>query len=383
MRIVYCINSLGIYGGIERTTVMKANALSLLPDNKIWILCLRDGGTSVYRLLPSVKVIDIGVSYSMSKKGPSSLIGLFKGKRQHKKRLHSLLSQICPDVVVSTDNLERSFLATIPGHWVSVREIHEIPYFRIKKSETLYEKLIATISTYFDYYLACKRYDQVVLLSDFAKEMSPWDNACVIPNPVSFCGVESNLDAPRIVTIGRLSKEKNFSALIRAFQIVARRFPDWHLDIFGEGDQRQMLSRLICDMNLSKNVHLHNGERDVQKVLLSASIYAQSSVFESFGIALVEAMGCGLPVVSFDCPIGPKSIIQDGVDGFLVALEDERSLADKICLLIENVSLRKQMGANAIKKAKLFEINRIVSLWMMLFVKLVSDKTEKPFSNNA
>ena len=107
--------------------------------------------------------------------------------------------------------------------------------------------------------------------------------------------------------------------------------------------------------------------KDVREEMLSASCLVMTSRFEGFGMALTEAMACGLPVVSYACPAGPREIISDGVDGFLVAPGDEKALAERICEIAGDGEKRKKMGAAAFRSAARYDTDRIVSMWMDLF----------------
>ena len=108
--------------------------------------------------------------------------------------------------------------------------------------------------------------------------------------------------------------------------------------------------------------------------MVNSSVLAMTSVFEGFGVVLIEAMSVGLPVVSYACPCGPKDVITNGKDGFLVPLEDEIVLAERLCSLIENDSLRREMGQEALENVKRFSIETVVGQWMDLFRKLVEDR---------
>ena len=104
-----------------------------------------------------------------------------------------------------------------------------------------------------------------------------------------------------------------------------------------------------------------------------SSIFVLSSRFEGFGMVIIEAMKCGVPAVSFACPCGPKDIITDGKDGFLVNNGNTKQLAERICYLIEHEEERKEMGKNAIETAKKYDINEIGKQWKELFEKIVSE----------
>ena len=108
--------------------------------------------------------------------------------------------------------------------------------------------------------------------------------------------------------------------------------------------------------------------------MLKASAFVLTSIFEGFGLVIVEAMSCGLPVVSYACPCGPKDIISEGKDGYLVPVNDEEALAEKICLLIEDEEKRKEMGKAAKAKAEQYSVEHITDMWMKLFNALLHER---------
>ena len=108
--------------------------------------------------------------------------------------------------------------------------------------------------------------------------------------------------------------------------------------------------------------------------MVGSSMLVMTSKFEGFGVVLIEAMSVGLPVVSYACPCGPKDVITNGKDGFLVPPEDEMVLAERLCSLIENDSMRREMGQEALENVKRFSIETVVAQWMDLFRKLVEER---------
>lgn len=165
--------------------------------------------------------------------------------------------------------------------------------------------------------------------------------------------------------------------MIRAFRIVVDNHPDWILEIYGEGYERTMLQNLIEELHLENNVRLCGSTSQMQEMMVEALCFVLSSIYEGLPLVMLEAMSCGLPVVSYDCPCGPKDIITDGVDGYLVPAGDERMLAEKICSLIENPAKRAEMGAEAVKKSENYSVDKIIPMWMELFERLVAEKHGK------
>ena len=174
----------------------------------------------------------------------------------------------------------------------------------------------------------------------------------------------SNYEVIRLVLL------KNFASLVKAFSLVAMRHPDWQLDIFGDGPEKSRLQTLITSLGLDDKVRLRGNTNRVIEEMVGSSMLVMTSKFEGFCVVLIEAMSVGLPVVSYACPCGPKDIITDGEDGFLVNPGKEEEMAEKICYLIEDESMRQRMGINGLKKASRFALDKVIWQWMELFQEL-------------
>ena len=146
--------------------------------------------------------------------------------------------------------------------------------------------------------------------------------------------------------------------------------PEWTLDIYGNGNiapYQNQITELGVD---PQRCHLYGPVTDVKKEYLSSSVFVLPSRFEGFGLVIIESMACGVPVVSFDCENGPRSIITDGEDGFLIPPFDINLLAKKIMLLMNDHELRCAMGVNAQKAASQYEMDKIGLQWRLLFEEL-------------
>ena len=155
--------------------------------------------------------------------------------------------------------------------------------------------------------------------------------------------------------------------LLKIWSIVEKECPDWQLDIYGMGDPTPYV-KMMDDLSIDqRRCHLRSSLVDVESEYLKSSIFVHPSRSEGFGLVIVEAMACGLPVVSFDCENGPRSIISDGVDGFLISPFNIRYFADRIMMLIRDENLRKQMGKNGLLKSQQYGIEKIAMQWKAVF----------------
>ncbi|MFI7589899.1 glycosyltransferase family 4 protein [Spongisporangium articulatum] len=193
-----------------------------------------------------------------------------------------------------------------------------------------------------------------------------------IPNAVPDLGAvapahERSEDSKIVVAAGRLTRQKGFDLLIGAWRPVVAAHPDWQLHIYGGGHLEADLRRQIDDLGLAESVRLMGFSDDLPRHLSQASLYVLSSRFEGFPLVLLEAMGCGLPVVAFDCPTGPADLIEDGVTGLLVPPKSKRRLSEAMLRAIEDPQLRRTMGRNARHLVESYSQAGIAERWERLF----------------
>ena len=175
-----------------------------------------------------------------------------------------------------------------------------------------------------------------------------------------------------VVAAGRLVPVKRYDLLIEAFAVVAAAHPDWQLRIYGKGEEHDRLRRLIAELGLCNNVFLMGAAAPMEAEWVKGSIGATASSFEPFGMTIVEAMRCGLPVVSTDCPHGPGEIIEDGVDGRLVPVGDSAALGAALLELVRDDERRRRTGRAAIENARRFAPGPVVEQAEELLTEAVS-----------
>jgi glycosyltransferase involved in cell wall biosynthesis len=217
-----------------------------------------------------------------------------------------------------------------------------------------------------------RKLDRLVVLTESDKKAwKELHNVEVIQNPLPFVSqAKSSLSQKRVIMIGRYSYEKGTDLLLKTWSKIEKEVQDWQLEIYGEGNKieyEQLAKQLGID---SKRCNMHGVSHNVEKIFSTSSILVCSSRYEGFGLTMIEAMAFGIPVVSFDCEWGPRSIISEGEDGILAKREDIDDLANKILFLIKDEKKLKSMATKAIQKAKKYEIDEIIKKWQMLFNQL-------------
>lgn len=376
-KIAYFVGGLLSPNGMGAILSQKINYLAEHTNYDLYmILTEKAGAPWFYDINPKVKWVNFDINFDELDVMPIYKKVLFYWLKQRKFRqmFTDYLMKVRPDITVSICRREINFINNIKDGSKKVAEIHFARPFYRRFEKPFFPKLINEwISNLWVGSLIkqLKRLDRfVVLTKEDSKNWPELTNLVVIPNFVfSNTSLKSDLSSKRVVAVGRYSWQKGFDMLIDAWKIVSARHPDWHLDIYGSGDNISY-QKLADELCLSSSVTCHKSVDHVYEKYSESSIYVLSSRYEGFGLVLVEAMGTGLPVVSFACPCGPRDIIEDGVSGYLVEAGDVRKMAEKICYLIENRDVRESMGQAAIARAGMFSRDQVMHRWIELFESL-------------
>ena len=219
---------------------------------------------------------------------------------------------------------------------------------------------------------ALSKVDALVALTE--GDANEWrkvhSHVIIIPNIVHLNkGAVSTLENKRAIWVGRFVYQKRPMEMVRIWEKIQPLFPDWQLDMYGEGEQLHELEDKVRSSDM--NIVIHQPTEQIFYCYRESSLLVSTSLFEPFGLVIPEAMSCGLPVVAYDCPYGPADIITDGMDGFLVKNHDVDSFADRICFLIESQELRLKVGKSAIRTSYRYEWNKIIPHWIKLFSEMI------------
>ncbi len=222
---------------------------------------------------------------------------------------------------------------------------------------------------------SAKNLDALVLVSDslrkfYKKQLADTKCKCFyIPNMLDSVPDQlSKLNEKRLISVGRLSREKGYEDLLDVFKLIHQEEPSWRLDIIGDGAQKNLLGDRIFNEGLKECVTLH-GFQDktfINNLLSKSSIYLMTSVTESFGIVLIEAMSYGLPCVAFDSAEGATELIQDGVNGYLISYRNKEEYAKKVVELIRNKKLRTKLGSAGRKTSLNYTGDKVKRDWIKL-----------------
>ena len=367
-------------GGVERVLTLKANYFAEVYGYDITIITT-DGSENdcFFSLSPKVKVVNLNINFEeMWHHSFLKRLSLYIPKeRLFKKKLTEELNRINPDITISLLRREINFLTDIPDGSKKIGEIHinRAHYRNFTPNRT--NPVKALFAKYWMYGLVNKirKLDRFVVLTEYDRQA--WQDISrvdVIPNPLPFYpDVKDGPRRKRIIAVGRYFDEKGYDLLLKAWALVVNRCDDWELAIYGDGN-KTYYERIASLLNLDKRrCRLYDSIHDVQKEYLDSSLFVCTSRFEGFGMGIIEAMACGLPVVAFDCLWGPRSIISNGEDGVLVENGNVPKFAEAILSLIENPEKLQMMCNNAHKNVWRFNIEGIALKWKKLFDEVIDE----------
>ena len=374
LRIVYCTPALYMAGGVERVLTLKANYFASHYGYDITII-LTEGKDKplFYPLSDKVRVVNLNIGFeelwtcSFFKK----VFVYLRKQRLYKKLLKHELMSLRPDITISLLRREINFLTSIKDGSKKIGELHvnRSNYRNFEYGETNLLKNLFSKLWMNNLVSNLKQLDKFVVLTE--EDHHNWpelDNVIVIPDPLTFSfSTYSPLTEKRVITVGRYVYQKGFDLLLKSWAIVEKKSPDWMLTIIGQGERSQYDS-LIDELKIDRSRCKLLGPTDrIQEEYLSSSFLVMSSRFEGFGMVLVEAMACGLPVISFDCPCGPKDIIHNYIDGLLVENGNIERLAESMIWMIQHPEERQNMADKAVENVKRFRIEQIAGRWKSLF----------------
>ena len=374
MKIIYALESVNLPGGYDRVIIEKANYLSEHGCDVIIAVTSHALAKPYYSISNQVRVVDFGLDFH-KQYGHNLLYRAwiyFSMMYRYRRLLRDFLYSEKPDVVITTLGREIDFITDIHDGSVKIGESHiakeYVRNLHLMEQRGGVQRLIAK-------YWRSKldknvgKLDALVLLTQHdADSWRDITKTVVIPNSIPFYPQQaSDCDNKQVIFVGRYNEQKGLEYLVKTWEGVYQKHKDWILHMYGEGEQKSMLNHLIQEAGLENIIIVHSPTQQIMEKYLESSMFLLTSRFEGLPMVLIEAMACGLPIVSFDCPWGPADVIRDGEDGFLVEYLNTDEAVERVCQLIENPEQRKTMGANARVNIQRYSRDIVMKKWMDLF----------------
>lgn len=378
MKLIYCTHSTYNPGGMERVLLNKVTYLSQLPGWEVAVVTTdQHQRPSFYPFPEKVRMTDLDINYSddNDKGAWKKITGYLRKRKEHKRKLTALLLKEKPDIVVSLYPSESSFIPDIKDGSRKVLELHYCKFFRLQYGRRGLLGWIDKLRTRQDEQIV-RRFDKFVVLTN--EDRGYWGdlpNIEVIPNAAMHVSdAYSDVMNKRVIAVGRLDYQKGFDRLIQAWELVQHtgKFTDWKLDIYGQGEWQEMLQQMIDKAELQNTVCLNRPTKQIGEEYVKSDMLVMSSNYEGFPMVMIEAMACGLPVVSFDYKCGPKDIIQSGINGLLVPNGDIQALADAMMKVMEDEAYRKMLSLNARKVVDTYSEQAVMAQWIRLFTSITA-----------
>lgn len=372
MKIVFLIDQVYRHGGIERVLSIKANYLANNSDNSVYIITSEQNkNKACYHFNSNIIFKDLGVNYhrNLSYFHPKNVLKI----PRHIHLVKQTLNKIKPDVVVvCSHSVDTYFVPFINKSIPKVKEFHFS-----KSIETNYRKKGSKSKKKYFLYFADfveKKYDKLIVLNKDEASYYKSNNIAVIPNPLTFYPTQvSQLNKPIAIAAGRIAPVKRFDSLIDTWELIHKKNSNWQLHIYGEGDKNYVnaLQQKINEKQLSNHIILKGKTSNIQDKMLNASVFLMTSDNECFPLVLLEAQACGLPIVSFDCPHGPRNIISNK-NGILIPPKNKTKFANAVLKIIDNETLRKELGQHARENAANYNEKAIMDKWLTIFNQLIN-----------
>ena len=378
MKILFVIDKLRNFAGIERILSCKMNYITHQTSHKVYLMTYEQQNQPLPFSLDD-NVIHLPIDIMMPQRSEMTIFQWLKAyhdsRRQFRHHFNSLIKDIYPDLVISTVYSYQVLDVIINTCYTkgikTIMESHTQGETVTIAYKFKYNRILFNIFSLWDCYImrSLKFCNLVVTLTK--QDIPFWQKyskrIIVIPNMLTITPKKVvDYEAKRVISAGRYMSEKGFDMLLEAWHLLPKQFSDWHLYIFGNGD-RSVYRKIVDKYNMGGTVHLMSATNDIAQEFSKSSLYVMSSRYEGFGLVLAEAMSCGLPCVSFDCPYGPREIIKDGEDGLLAINKDVEDLSHKMARLMSDDKFRQAMGEQAIRNIARYEPRVIMNQWIDLF----------------
>ena len=383
-KICYCAPAIYSAGGVERVVSVKASYFAEVYHYDVTIIVTEGKGRDCFfPMSDKVKVVNLNLGFEeLWKVSFIKKVFLYLNKQfKYRRMLRSELMRLRPDITISVLRREINFLNSIPDGSRKIGELHvnRSNYRNFTSRDSNFVKRLFARFWMNDLLKHLQKLDRMVVLTEDAKKDWPeLSNVTLISDPIPFkVDQVSTLSSKRVVSIGRYAYEKGNDLLLKAWAKVEKSCKDWSLDIYGMGNQTPYRA-LMLELGIDETrCHLHGSLTDVIDAYLNSSVFTLPSRFEGFGLVIIEAMACGVPIVAFDCENGPRNIITNNQNGILVPPFNVNEYAESLLRLMRDDQLRAQMGNRAFESSRRYSIEDIALQWKGLFDEVMADNKEQ------
>ena len=358
-KILFVIEGLSLRGGLERVMADRMNALAGR-GHEIVMVEVYDHGDSpdAFYISPEVRRIRLGIRKRGLWMKPWQFHEVMRATRR-------VVDEEKPDAMTAAALLGVIIYGMSAYRTRMIYESHGARRFMplklmVRRMERRVDTVV-TLTTADAMEYAIARHKVVIPNYSDISSLSSGPSGLSGPSGSSGSSGTSGASSQTIISLGRLTPEKDFAMLLRAWHIVSKAVPTANLAIYGDGPERNMLERLAVQLGISGSVSLNHSVSDVEAVYRRASLLVMSSRFEGFGMVILEAMQRGVAVVSVDAPHGPRYLLGGG--GGILTERSPQALADAIIRLLTDPDLTQRIGHDATKAAERYDKDRIISMW--------------------
>lgn len=360
-KIGFLINNMSNGGGTERVVSIIANGL-FERGYEVSIISCRKGEYTRYTINSGIQLLSLN---------GENINNAVLRKWKSFNRLKNIVEEKKIDIMIAVD--VALYIYLFPLHLIKKCKCIAWEHFNYYISPNYLVDISRKLGARFaDCTVVLGKQDK----ENYEKNLKYIKKIETIYNPIALdLSGNADITKKRIIAIGRLEKQKGFDLLIEIWRKLENGFPEWTLDIYGEGSLHNELQNKIDIYDL-KQINLCGYTSNVEHELLNSSIFALTSRYEGFGLVLIEAQAKGVPCISFNCNEGPQEIIDDGVNGYLIEKENIDEFVEKLGVMMREESLRKEFSANTKKDLSKFAPETILDKWNLLLVELLNQGTK-------
>lgn len=357
MTILILVDQFYLHGGIEKLVGIKANYWAVKFGYKIVIISTEQQNNKfVYPLSDKIIFEDLDINYKRS-------ISFFHPKNLKKlytnfKKIKNKIDIYNPDFILVASHLPMTYL--LPYLKTKAKIIKEFHYSKSTRLHSKKENFFSKIES---------KYDYLVVLSAEERKFYPSKNTVIIPNPIAINPHKIDLKIKNnnkiAAAILRFAPVKQLDKMVEVWEKFYKKNLDWKLYLYGDTNEAycEEIKQLVAEKELLETIIFKGNTEDVYKALEEVNILLMTSANECFPMVILESNSCGVPVISFDSPTGPRNIIHNEIDGFIIPLNNINTFVEKLDKFANNLQMRTQMSVNALKNVENFQLDKIMNIW--------------------